>query len=122
MHLFKRDQPLNFSGPQIQSLGEIIDSLATTLRDAGLSFYINQLHQIKSAAANEDEETFKKLVISHELFGGSGALWEVYISDAELQNIFYHQFRHFVIQLQVMGIRNQRINQTKKFFDQITKK
>lgn len=86
---FKKAQPIDSSFIHVQKLSAAIDALATTLREAGLSFNINQLHQIKSAAINEDEETFKKLVISRELFGGNGALWEVYIGDDELQNIFH---------------------------------
>lgn len=116
-NLFKKKQLIDFCDKHVEKLSAVIDSLAKTLREAGLSFYIDQLCQIKSAAIKQDEETFKKLVISRELFGGSGALLEIYIDDSELPEVFHHQFSDFIIQLQAMGIKNPRINQTKRLFD-----
>jgi len=54
------------------------------------------------------------LVISRELFGGAGALWEIYIEKPTEYKKFNNQFTEYVDLLTRMGIKNGRVKQIRK--------
>ncbi|MEE9432104.1 MAG: hypothetical protein V3V16_13730 [Melioribacteraceae bacterium] len=90
------------------------DLLGQTLIDNGFGFYVDYLSQIRLEADNKNESEFKKLVISRELFGGAGALWEIYIKNSTERQKFKIQFSEYIDLLIKMGIRNGRVNQIRK--------
>ena len=79
--LKKKKTPINFSDKNVSELILKSDLLGQTLIDNGLGFYTDYLSKIRLAAENKNESEFKKLVVSPELFGGSGALWEIHIEN-----------------------------------------
>lgn len=111
--IFGTENQIDFSDNRVKRLSQLIDELSMTLMKADRTSYIKLLSEIKDAAQNKDNETFKKLVISNSLFGGAGAMWEIWIDDTQLQSTFERQFYLFVDTLQKMGISNGRINQVK---------
>jgi hypothetical protein len=116
-NIFKKSlRPLDFSDDNLIRLSRLTNSLGDTLIKAGYGFYVDLLSQITLAAEQHDEEKFRKYVISKELFGGSGALWEIWIEDKDLRKTFDNQFCHFVDILKEIGIRNERVNQIRKGF------
>lgn len=115
--LFKRPKrPIDFSDENIESLNKLSNQLGDTLIKSGYGFGVDYLSQIRLAADRHDNEEFRKLVISRELFGGSGAIWEIWIEDKQLQSQFNKQFCDYVDLLKTMGIRNGRVNQVRSYF------
>lgn len=107
----KKKIPIDFSDENVAELTKKSDSLGQTLIDNGMGFYVDYLSQIRLAADNKNEEEFKKLVISRELFGGAGAIWEIQIVNQTEHNKFKKQFSGYVELLSRMGIRNGRMKQ-----------
>ena len=117
LNFFKNtERPIDFSNDNIERLTKFADELGDTLIKTGFSLYVDFLSQIRLAAEQHNEEKFKKLVISRELFGGAGALWEIWIEEEHLRMKFEKQFCDFVDLLKQMGIRNRRVNQIRKSF------
>ena len=115
--LFKRpEKTIDFSDENVAALTKLSDQLGDTLIKSGFGFGADHLSQITLAADRHDNEEFKKLVISRELFGGSGAIWEIWIEDKQLQNQFNRQFCDYIDLLKKMGIRNGRVNQVRSYF------
>lgn len=115
---FKRpEKPIDFSDNNIKVLTKLSDELGDILIKSGYGYGVDYLSQIRLSADNHDSEKFKTLVISRELFGGSGAIWEIWIDDTELRKQFNKQFCDYIYLLKKMGIKNGRINQVRKYFD-----
>ncbi|MEZ4803485.1 MAG: hypothetical protein R2797_11995 [Gelidibacter sp.] len=112
--LKKNKIPIDFSDENVSELTMKSDLLGQTLIDNGLGFYVDHLSQIRLSADTQNESEFKKLVISRELFGGAGALWEVYIENPTEYQKFKKQFSEYVDVLTRMGIKNGRIKQIQK--------
>jgi len=113
---FRKDKKIDFADENIEELSRMTIELGDTLMRANLGIYVDYLACIRLAAEQHDIETFKKKVISRELFGGAGALWEIWIEDKQLRRTFNEQFCEYVDLLKKMGIRNGRINQVRKSF------
>jgi hypothetical protein len=112
----KPERPVDFSDDNVIQLATLIDTLGDTLVKAGYGFYVDHLSQIKLAAERHDEREFEKHAISRELFGGAGAMWEIWIEDKLLRVKFGDQFCQFVDLLKKMGVSNGRVNQIRKDF------
>jgi hypothetical protein len=108
---------IDFSQNNVERLATITDNLRDTLIKAGFGVYVDQLSQIRLAAERQDKEAFEKQVINRGLFGGAGALWEIWINDEQLQKTFEKQFCEFVDQLKKMGVNNPRVNQVREGFN-----
>ncbi len=118
---FNKRLTIDFSDDNIERLTKLSDELGETLMKVNLGFYVDFLAQIRLAAERHDTEDFKKKVISRELFGGAGALWEIWIEDKQLQTKFNKQFCDYVDLLKKMGIKNGRVNQVRKVFNLLDK-
>ena len=117
LNFFKNtERPIDFSNENIERLTKFADELGDTLIKTGFDLYVDFLSQIRLAAERHNEEEFKKLVLRRELFGGAGALWEIWIEEENLRIKFEKQFCDFVDLLKLMGIRNGRVNQARKSF------
>jgi hypothetical protein len=110
------DSNIDFSVDNVERLTNLLDELGDTLIKAHFGNYVDYLSQIRLTTENHDTEAFKKLIISRELFGGAGALWEIWIEDKKLRELFNKQFCEFVDIIKEMGIRDARINQVRKGF------
>lgn len=117
-NFFKRggEPEIDFSDHKVQILSNLTDQLGDTLIKSGFGCYVDHLSAIRLSADKGDKEEFKKLVVSPELFGGAGALWEVWIEDNELRQKFKQQFCRLVDHLKEMGIRNGRVDQVRRGF------
>ena len=114
---FKRPKEMiDFSDENVEALTKLSDQLSDTLIKSGYGFGADYLSQIRLAADRHDNEEFKKLVTSRELFGGSGAIWEIWIEDKQLQDKFNKQFCDYADLLKAMGIKNGRVNQVRSYF------
>ena len=113
-NLFRPNQTLDFSDSNFEQLSKSISNLQETLATAHFfDPYVPYLDQVLNTARIKDSETFKKLVVSNELFGGSGALWEIYINDSSLDKRFKTYFTAFIESIEKIGINNKRIRQVK---------
>lgn len=110
------DSNIDFSDDNVERLTKLLDELGDTLIKTHYGNYVDYLSQIRLTAENRDTETFKELIISRELFGGAGALWEIWIEDKKSRKLFNKLFCEFMDILKEMGIRNARINQLRKDF------
>ena len=112
--LKKKKIPIDFSDENVSELTQKSDLLGQTLIDNGHGFYVDYLSQIRLSADHKNEVEFKKLVISNELFGGAGALWEIHIENQTEYKKFNRQFTEYVDLLNRMGIKNGRVSQIRK--------
>lgn len=115
--LNRQEKHIDFSELNVQLLTTLSDEMGETLIKAGFGFWVDYLSQIRLAADTQNEEEFKRLIISNELFGGAGAIWEIWIEDGQLRAEFNKQFCDYVDLLKTMGIKNERINQVRSTFD-----
>ena len=106
--------PIYFSDKNLLELTQKSDLLGQTLIDNGLGNYVDHLSQIRLAADNKNESEFKELVLSRELFGGAGALWEIYIENPTEYKKFSTEFSEYITLLTRMGISNGRVEQIRK--------
>ncbi len=105
-----------FSSDNVESLSTLVDEISDTLTKSGFELYNDHLMYIVQSAESGNSEKFKNLVIDPILFGGAGALWEIWIEDRELKQKFNQQFCRLVDHLRKMGIRNSRIDQVRRGF------
>ncbi len=108
------DDNIDFSNENVQRLTKLLDKLGDTLIETNFGNYVDYLSQIRLSTEKHDTENFKRLIISRELFGGAGALWEIWIEDKKSRKLFKKQFCEFMDILLEMGIRDARINQVRK--------
>lgn len=111
MNIFNRHKKFDFSDKNIESLSESVIELKSLLREIGTSIGLQTLTNILASAMKKDSESFKKYTLTNELFGGSGALWELYCGNNKLQAEFQNRFRKFCKELKNIGINSRRINQ-----------
>ena len=62
---------------------------------------------------------FRKLVISRELFGGAGALWEIHIENPTEYRKFNKQFCEYLDLILKMGIKHRALKQTRKLMPKL---
>ncbi|MBR9831441.1 hypothetical protein GYB57_04780 [bacterium] len=117
--LTKKKVPIDFSDENVSELTRKSDLLGQTLIDNGLGFYVDYLSAIRLAAENKNETEFKKLVISRELFGGSGALWEIHIENPTEYRKFNNQFCEYLDLISEMGIKHRALKQTRKLMPKL---
>ena len=115
--VLKMHLSIDFSDDNVNALSRLTVALGDTLIKAGFGMHVDTLTQIRLAAERREQDIFVKQVTSRELFGGSGAIWELWISDPDLQLTFERQFCEFVDHLKKMGIDNSRINQVRQDFN-----
>ena len=113
----KTKKTIDFSDDNVEALTKLSDQLGDTLIKAGYGYGVDHISQIRLAADRQDDEAFKNLVISRELFGGAVAIWEIWIENKQLRKIFNKQFCDYVDLLKIMGIKNERIDQIRMDFD-----
>ncbi len=117
-NLFKRKRPdLDFSSKNLARLEDSIKKLKTILSEAGYGYYHNRLNNIFAVAIEKDQENFKNRILVNDLFGGSGAMWEIGIEDEELQNQFDSYFIEFIDTIKSIGVKNGRINQVRNYLN-----
>jgi hypothetical protein len=109
-------KPLDFSDEKINRLSGSIENLRQTLMYAGFTCYADQLQQIRQASERRDSQSFREQLNCRVLFGGFGAMWEIWISDQILMSRFEKQFREFLENLEGIGVRNNKIDQIKRVF------
>ncbi len=109
-------RPLDFSDEKLSKLSYSIESLRQTLMYAGFNCYAEQLLKIKDASERKDSQSFREQLNCRVLFGGFGAMWEIWISDQVLMARFEKQFREFLDTLEGIGIKNNKIEQIKRVF------
>ncbi len=114
-----KKKPIDFSELNVQELTLKSDLLGQTLIDNGLGFYVDYLSEIRIAAENKNESEFRKLVISRELFGGAGALWEIHIENQTEYRKFNSQFCDYLDLISKMGIKHRALRQTRKLMPKL---
>ena len=114
MNIFTRNKKLNFSEKNINSLTKSVTELKNILTEIGTSVGQQDLSNVLASAMKKDSELFRKYVLTNELFGGAGALCDLYCGNDKLQSEFQNLFIKFCEDLNNIGIKNQRINQVIK--------
>ena len=111
MNIFTRNKKLNFSEENIESLTKSVTELKDVLTKIGTSLGQQTLTNVLASAMKKDSKIFKEYVLTNELFGGAGALWELYCGNDNLQSEFQNKFNNFCRDLIKIGIKNRRIKQ-----------
>jgi hypothetical protein len=110
----KEEKQIDFSDKNITRLINLSDLICEILINNEMGFYSDYLYLINLSAEKKDETEFKNLIISRNLFGGSGALWEIYIENKDEYNRFNKLFCEYIDVITQMGIKNKRIMQIRK--------
>ena len=111
MNIFTRNKDLNFSEKNIESLTKSVTELKSVLTEIGTSLGQQELTNVLASAMKKDAKLFRKYVLTNKLFGGAGALWELYSVNDKLQSKFENKFNGFCNDLINIGIKNRRIKQ-----------
>ena len=117
--LKKKKVPIDFSAKNVSELTIKTDLLGQTLINNGLGFYVDHLSQIRLSADKKNELEFRRLVVSRELFGGAGALWEIHIGNTIEYRKFNEQFCDYLDLLYQMGIKDRALKETRKIMDKL---
>lgn len=104
---------INFSDENILELNSTINKLCDIIVNAGFDVYVNLLIEINKSAKEKNEEKFNNLIINSSLFGGAGAMWEIWIENDNMRVKFEKEFCLFVDVIKKMGIKNSRIDQVR---------
>ena len=118
----KKKLLIDFSDENISNLNKQTQLLKQVLIKNDIEYYSNHLNDILLATEYKNEAKFKELVISRELFGGSGALWEIHIENSNEYNKFNNIFINYIDLITKMGIKHNRISQTKKILQKINRR
>ena len=106
------DEQLDFSSEKLERLGEAVEGLTIALSGgANNAYWKTLLNEMILAASDRNRELFKRLAISREFFGGSGALWELQLDTAAENQAFATYFAKFIDALLAIGISHPRIDQ-----------
>ncbi len=105
---------IDLSKRKIDRLKRLTKGLEIILLENGFGFYSDYLNQIWIAANAKNGVEFRTLVESQEIFGGSGALWEIYIENRTDYKRFNKQFCRYIDHIKRMGIANNRIQQIRE--------
>jgi hypothetical protein len=106
---------VNLNAQNIKSFDIIINSLIEVLNQSGYNNRINYLEDILESVHEMDLDKYKKFVVNSSLFGGAGALWEIWIEDSILQARFNKLFIDLINEIERTGIYEPRINQIKSY-------
>jgi len=110
----KEEKQIDFSDKNITRLINLSNLICEILINNEMVFRTDYLYLINLSAEKKDETEFKNLITSRNLFGGSGALWEIYIENKEEYNRFNKLFCDYIDVITQMGIKNKRIMQIRK--------
>ncbi len=110
---------IDFSEAKISLLIKLTERLNDILTTTNFFTYINSLEDIKNSAISKNEDDFIEFVVCNALFGGSGALWEIYIENEYKRIEFNRLFCSYIDNLKLMGINNDRINQIRETLPQL---
>lgn len=105
---------INFLEEDVRKLSNLIEELNNILINTGFGTFIDTLNQIRLAAENKDETNFVKNIINNTLFGGAGALWEIYIENVKIRKEFVEKFCVLIDHFKKMGIEDNRIDQVRQ--------
>ena len=105
-----------FSEENVTELSNIMDALGDILIQTGFGNYVDHLSQIRLAAKRHDDENFYNYVVNRGSFGGSGAIWEIWIENKDQRKEFEKRLCYFIDHLKKMGINNARIDQVRDSF------
>lgn len=110
---------IDFSEDKTNLLINVTEKLNDILTKANFFVYTSLLENIKNAAISKNEDEFIELVGNNALFGGAGALWEIYIENEYKRIEFNRLFCSYIDNLKLMGINNNRINQIRQTLPQL---
>lgn len=111
---------IDFSELNIKLLDDLTEKLKTILVQNSFWIYTDLLEKIKIAAQSKNEDDFITFLTDNALFGGSGALWEIYIDDKNERLGFNKIFCQYIDHIKSMGIKNERIAQVRKTLPLLT--
>jgi len=115
-NMFKIFSNGHFKDNDIAQLKDAIANLTLTLSKANIHHFAFSLANVENAAERRSWEGFRRAVLTNELFGGAGALWEVWVEDENLRKAFHEQFYSFMRIVISMGVKDGRVKQIYKSY------
>ena len=95
---------------------KVLGSLENTLRIGNHFGQADVVENVISNLEKNEFDTFLKEIKSINFWGGSGAVWEVYFEDENLEKRFNTTMIDLITLIQKTNISNGRINRLKKMF------
>ncbi len=109
-----QNNKMNFSDKNVKLLINLTKKLKSTLNKANIFVYDYLLDKIENSAIAKNHDDFINYVINDSIFGGFGALWEIYIENTYLRTEFNEILCSYIDLLLSMGIKNDRIDQIRE--------
>ena len=118
--LFKRKE-INIVNKE--ELIETMTQLLGLLRDNGFTHQANAIRKPLQYLYNSDQKKFVKYLLTVDIWGGSGAAWEVYgFKSREVEKEFESCFIKLVELMKQTGIENGKAESVAGFFKKNIKK
>jgi hypothetical protein len=112
--LFKRKE-VNIINKE--ELIEILKRIVELLRDNGFSPQANAVRKPLQYLYNEDKKNFVKNLLTVDIWGGSGAAWEVYgFKSRQIEKEFEANFIKLVELMKQTGIKSRKAESVASFF------
>ena len=99
---------------------ETLNNIENVLREGKIYPQANYVEKTIGSLKSEDYEEFEKELKSVNFWGGSGAVWEVYFEDKQLQRKFNSEMIKLIILMEKAKISNSSIRPLKKLFEKET--
>lgn len=120
--LFSKDKPeLEMSIENLRPRYiETLNSIEIVLREGEIYPQANYVEKTMESLKNGNYEEFEKELKSVNFWGGSGAVWEVYFEDKNLQKKFSLEMIKLIDLMEEAKISNNKITPLKRLFEKET--
>ncbi|MFM2224894.1 MAG: hypothetical protein RJA07_1096 [Bacteroidota bacterium] len=105
-----------FSESNINRLSEVTILLKNILEANNCFGYHIAIDNVLDAAKKKNDSEFISFATHKTLFGGMGALWEIYFAEESLMKKFETTFLIYLEILNEIGLNNERVNQIRQGF------
>ena len=107
---------LTLTDKEIKRFFVLLDKLSDILINAGFEPQALILKNLKDLLSNGNVEQFVKIINGVDVFGGSGAVWEVYIIDKKLSQEFEAEMVNLINLMEMTNIMGKGIAPIRKIF------
>jgi len=105
-----------------ETIGLTLKEIVKILREYSHSGQADYMDRLLETLENDDYSNFKELSKKVDIWGGSGAVWEVWIPDNDKEIEFQKLIISFAKLLLKNGITNHGITSIKSLFEKEVKK
>lgn len=114
--LFKKKTNLNLTDKEIQNFLVILSNLSAILIESGNDGQARVTQRLSNLLNERNIKEFVEIINSVDMFGGAGAVWEVYIFDKPLSRNFATEMIKLINLMEETNILGRGIKPIRKTF------